>query len=58
MTRSQTSTDEATARTSLAKYIPGALGAACVVAGVSFIWWPLGLIALGAFLLLVDRRLG
>jgi len=57
MTRSRTSTDEPKRR-EIAKYLPGALGAALVVAGLSFIWWPLGLIALGAFLLLVDRRLG
>lgn len=54
MTRSRTSTD----RRALVRYLPGALGAAFIVAGAALIWWPLGLIALGAFLLLVDRRLG
>ena len=52
MTRSRTSTDR------IVRYLPGALGAACIVAGAALIWWPLGLVAFGAFLLLIDRRLG
>lgn len=37
--------------------IPGALGALLVIAGLAIIWWPLGIIAAGLFLLVLDRRL-
>ncbi len=40
------------------RYVPGLLGAALVVAGVAFVFWPAALIAAGVFLLAVDRRLG
>jgi hypothetical protein len=40
------------------KYVPGILGAAFVVAGVAFIFWPAALIVAGGFLLAVDRRVG
>jgi hypothetical protein len=40
------------------KYVPGILGAALVVAGVAFIFWPAALIVAGGFLLAVDRRVG
>lgn len=39
------------------RYIPGIAGALLIVAGATVIWWPLGLIVLGAALLLVDRRI-
>lgn len=63
MTRSHTSTEpEAEGNTegnsrALVRYLPGAIGAACIVAGLAVIWWPLGLIAFGVFCLLMDRRL-
>lgn len=56
MTRSRTSSEPSKAR-ALARYLPGAIGAACIVAGAAAIWWPLGLVVFGAFCLLVDRRL-
>ncbi len=40
------------------KFVPGILGAALVVAGVAFIFWPAALIVAGGFLLAVDRRVG
>lgn len=40
------------------KYVPGLLGAALVVAGVAFVFWPAALIVAGGFLLAVDRRVG
>lgn len=39
------------------KYLPGALGAALVVAGLALIDWRLGLIALGVVGLVIDRRI-
>lgn len=36
---------------------PGVLGAGCVSFGLWLAWAPLGFVALGAFLLLVDRRM-
>lgn len=57
MTRSQTSTEAESRGKALVRFLPGALGAACIVAGVTVIWWPLGLIAFGGFCLLMDRRL-
>ena len=38
--------------------IPGLLGAVLVVAGCALILPPLGVIAVGGFLLAVDRRIG
>lgn len=43
-------------KTSVLRFVPGVLGALCVTAGLALIWLPLGLIAVGAFLLLVDWR--
>lgn len=40
------------------KYVPGALGALCLVAGAAVIWWPSALLVAGALLLLLDRRIG
>jgi hypothetical protein len=40
------------------RYVPGLLGAALVVAGVAFVFWPAALIVAGGFLLAVDRRIG
>ena len=40
------------------RYVPGLLGAALVVAGVAFVFWPAGLVVAGGFLLAVDRRIG
>lgn len=37
--------------------IPGCLGATLVCVGLAWIWAPLGLVAAGAFLLLLDHRL-
>lgn len=39
------------------RYVPAVLGALLVVTGLAFIAWPLAIIALGGFLLLVDRRI-
>ena len=39
------------------KFVPGALGAVLVCAGLAWIFAPLGVVAAGAFLLLIDRRL-
>lgn len=38
------------------RYIPGALGALLVVAGVALFSWPAALVVAGGFLLVVDRR--
>ena len=40
------------------KFIPGILGAVCVVTGLALVAIPLGLIAAGVFLLALDRRIG
>lgn len=41
----------------IARFVPGVLGAALVVTGVSVLFWPAGLVVAGVFLLAVDRRL-
>ncbi|WP_433382782.1 hypothetical protein [Streptosporangium sp. CA-115845] len=38
------------------RWLPGLAGAACVCVGLALIYRPLGLLAAGAFLLLLDRR--
>lgn len=55
MTPSPTSSDRKTPQ--IVRFLPGIVGALLVAVGLTFIWWPLGLIALGVFGLLVDRRL-
>lgn len=40
------------------KYVPGALGALCLVAFAAIVWWPSALVVAGALLLVVDRRIG
>ena len=40
------------------KFVPGALGALLVCAGLAWVFAPLGLVAAGVFLLLIDRRIG
>lgn len=39
------------------RYVPGILGGVLVAVGLALIWPPLGLIAVGLLLLLVDRRI-
>lgn len=39
------------------KFVPGILGALLVCAGLAWVFAPLGVVAAGAFLLLVDRRI-
>jgi len=41
----------------IARFVPGVLGAVLVCAGVAFLFWPAGLIAVGGFLLWLDWRL-
>lgn len=43
-------------RRPLARFVPGVLGAVLVAGGLALIWPPLGLIAAGGFLLLLDWR--
>ena len=40
------------------KFVPGVLGAVLIVAGCALILPPLGVIAVGGFLLAIDRRIG
>jgi hypothetical protein len=40
------------------KYVPGALGALCLVAGAALIYVPAAFIVAGVLLLLADRRIG
>ncbi len=40
------------------KYIPGLLGALLVIAGCAWLMPALGVIAVGGFLLAIDRRIG
>lgn len=42
----------------VARFAPGFVGAGLVTVGAGLIWEPLSFITLGAFLLLIDRRLG
>lgn len=39
------------------KYVPGALGALLVVVGAAWLMPALGVIAVGGFLLAIDRRI-
>lgn len=45
-------------RRTAVKFIPGILGAVCVVTGAAMVLPALGFVAAGVFLLLVDRRVG
>ena len=54
MTPSRTSSEK---RAAALRYVPGVLGAVLVIGGAALIAIPLGAIALGVFLLLIDRRL-
>lgn len=38
-------------------YLPGAVGAVCVTAGLGMVFAPLGWITAGGFLLLLDREI-
>lgn len=40
------------------RYLPGILGALCIVGGIAWIAPAFGLIAAGVFLLAIDRRIG
>lgn len=40
------------------KYVPGALGALCLVAFAAVVWWPSALAVAGVLLLSIDRRIG
>lgn len=42
----------------IGRFVPGVLGAVFISAGLALIWPPLGLVALGGFLLILDWRLG
>lgn len=43
-------------RARLAAWAPGVSGAVLVSVGLGLVWFPLGLVAAGGFLLLLDRR--